>query len=107
MCIRDRIKDPTNTLHFSVVSLWEIAIKRALDKPDFQVDAAPMRAALLQSGYLELPIVSRHVLALTALPPHHRDPIDRLLVAQAVTEGMTLLTHDARVARYSDAIRLY
>ena len=101
------IADPAHTLYFSVVTIWEIAIKRSLDRPDFQTEPGLIRAGLLQSGYVELPIESRHVLALTALPPHHRDPFDRLLIAQAVTEGMTLLTHDARVAKYSDAIRLY
>ena len=105
--VAEIIDEPANTLYFSTVAIWEIAIKRGLDRPDFRADPSALRAGLLQSGYVELPIESRHVLALTALPPHHRDPFDRLLVAQAVTEGMTLLTHDARVARYSDAIRLY
>src|SRR5690554_4754383 len=87
-------KDPANALWFSVASLWEIAIKRALDRPDFRTDPGTMRAGLLGNGYRELAIEGRHCLALTTLPPIHRDPFDRMLIAQAALEGMTLLTAD-------------
>lgn len=89
-----------NTLWVSVVSLWEIALKRSLNRPDFRAEVGPFRAGLLANGYTELPINSRHILPLPALPFHHTDPFDRLLVAQAVAEGMTLLTADRTLARY-------
>lgn len=98
------IKDPANRLWFSVASLWEVAIKRALDRPDFRTDAGVLRAGLLASGYEELPVSGRHVLALSTLPHHHADPFDRILIAQAATEGMVLLTADAILAAYGDPV---
>lgn len=99
------IEDPAYTLLFSVASLWEIVIKRGLDRDDFQVDPHVLRRNLLDAGYVELPITSAHVLAVEQLPAMHRDPFDRLLVAQAIAEGITLLTHDLTVARYPGPIR--
>jgi PIN domain nuclease of toxin-antitoxin system len=100
------IKDGQNMLWFSVASLWEIAIKRAMDRPDFRTDAGTMRGGLLANGYRELAIDGRHCLALAALPALHGDPFDRMLIAQAVSEGMTLLTADRKVARYPGPIEL-
>jgi PIN domain nuclease of toxin-antitoxin system len=97
---------PENELIFSVASLWEIAIKSALNRPDFQVDARVLRRGLIDNGYSELPILSAHVLAIAALPPIHKDPFDRLLVAQASAEGIHLLTHDATLAQYQGVVRL-
>jgi PIN domain nuclease of toxin-antitoxin system len=97
---------PENDLHFSVASLWEIAIKRGLDRPDFQVDARILRRGLIDNGYRELAIMSAHAVAIDMLPPIHRDPFDRLLIAQAAVEGITLLTNDATIARYPGPIRL-
>jgi PIN domain nuclease of toxin-antitoxin system len=94
------IAETNNELFFSVASLWEIAIKQGLGRSDFQADARLLRRGLLDNGYSELPIVSEHVVAIDALPPLHKDPFDRLLVAQATVEGVTLLTVDARVAQY-------
>ncbi len=91
---------PDNVLCFSVASLWEIVIKRGLGRADFKVDPRLLRRSLLDNGYCELPILSEHVVALDALPPIHKDPFDRLLIAQAVVEGITLLSADARVAQY-------
>ncbi|HIE4195429.1 MULTISPECIES: type II toxin-antitoxin system VapC family toxin [Burkholderia] len=98
------IEDPAHTLLFSVASLWEIVIKRGLDRADFQVEPHVLRRNLLDAGYVELPITSAHVLAVEQLPPVHRDPFDRLLIAQAISEGVTLLTHDHTVARYPGPI---
>ena len=98
------IRDPDNTLWFSVASLWEVAIKRALDRPDFRTEAGPLRAGLLASGYRELAVEGRHILGLSTLPRLHRDPFDRLLVAQAAAEGMRLLTADARLAGYGGPV---
>ena len=85
---------------FSLVSIWEVAIKRGRYGPRFPYEAGPIRAALLDNGYRELPIEARHVLAVEALPPLHGDPFDRLLLAQARIEGLTLLTADRALAAY-------
>ena len=98
--------DPKNELFFSVASLWEIAIKRGLNRPDFWVDARMLRRGLIDNGYGELPILSEHVLATATLPPIHRDPFDRLLVAQATVEAIPLLTNDPIVAQYQGLVRL-
>lgn len=93
-------------LFFSVASLWEIAIKRGVGRTDFQVDPRLLRRGLLDNGYSELPIASEHAVAIDSLPPLHRDPFDRLLVAQATVEGITLLTSDSLVAQYPGPLRL-
>jgi PIN domain nuclease of toxin-antitoxin system len=95
-----------NQLLFSVASIWEIVIKRALGRQDFRVDAARLRRKLRENGYTELPILGAHVIAVESLPPIHRDPIDRILIAQAAREALTLLTSDAAVARYPGEIKL-
>jgi len=95
---------PENELFFSVASLWEIVIKCGLGRDDFQVDPRLLRRGLLDNGYRELPVLSEHVVTIGALPPLHKDPFDRLLIAQAMVEGITLLTADARVAEYPGPI---
>jgi PIN domain nuclease of toxin-antitoxin system len=102
---RRLIADPENALFFSVVSLWEMVIKTGRGKGDFQVDARVIRRGLIDHDYRELIVDSSHVLAVGTLPPIHRDPFDRLLIAQSMVEGTTLLTVDAMVARYPAAIR--
>jgi PIN domain nuclease of toxin-antitoxin system len=102
---RTLLEDPNNELVFSAASLWEIAIKRRLVRPDFQVDARVLRRGLLDNGYLELSITSEHAVFIDSLPSIHKDPFDRILVAQATVEGITLLTSDALVARYPGPIR--
>ena len=99
------IDAPENELFFSAASLWEIAIKRGLGRYDFRVDARLLRRGLLDNGYSELPIGSEHAVAIDSLPPLHRDPFDRLLVAQATVEGITLLTSDVQVAAYPGPVR--
>jgi PIN domain nuclease of toxin-antitoxin system len=100
------INDPNNRLWFSVVSLWEVAIKRGLDRPDFKVEPGILRAGLLSAGYKELSIEARHIFGLSTLPHHHSDPFDRLLIMQAAAEGMMLLTADRRLAAYQGPIIL-
>jgi PIN domain nuclease of toxin-antitoxin system len=95
-----------NELFFSSASLWEVVIKRGLGRDDFKVDARLLRRGLLDNGYSELPIGSEHVVAIDNLPAIHKDPFDRILVAQAQVEGITLLTTDTTVAKYSGPIRL-
>ncbi len=97
---RALIDNPDNELLFSAASLWEVAIKRGLGREDFKVDARLLRRGLLDNGYSELPIISDHVVATESLPPIHKDPFDRVLVAQATVEGVTLLTIDSLVSQY-------
>ncbi|GAB4356149.1 MAG: type II toxin-antitoxin system VapC family toxin [Methylohalobius sp. ZOD2] len=94
------LEDPDNDLLFSAANLWEIAIKSNLDRDDFQVDARVLRRGLIDNGYLELPITSQHAVEIDLLPPIHKDPFDRILLAQATVEGITLLTADTLLARY-------
>ena len=100
------IKAPANELLFSAASIWEAAIKRGLGRTDFQADPRLLRRGLLDNGYSELPILSHHVVAIDSLPPIHRDPFDRLLVAQATVEGITLLKADSVIAQYPGPVRL-
>lgn len=102
---RHLIEDDENELFFSAASLWEIAIKSALGREDFSVDARLLRRGLLDNGYSELPVASEHAVAIDGLPPIHEDPFDRLLVAQSMVEGITLLTADDIVAQYPGPIR--
>ena len=101
---RPMLEDSGNELLFSAASLWEIAIKRSLGRADFQVDARVLRRGLLDNGYLELPITSEHMVFIESLPPIHKDPFDRILVAQATVEGITLLTADTLIAQYPGPI---
>ena len=103
--IRILLEDRDNELLFSAASLWEVAIKSGLGRKDFRVEARLLRRGLLDNGYSELPIVSDHVVAIESLPPIHTDPFDRVLVAQATVEGITLLTNDPVVAQYPGPIR--
>lgn len=91
---------------FSVASIWEVAIKQALRKPDFDVDPAALRNGLLTRDYVELTIEGRHASSLPELPSIHGDPFDRMLVAQARVEGLTLLTADRTLAAYGAPVRL-
>lgn len=102
---RVMLEDADNALLFSAASLWEIAIKRGLGRADFQVDVRVLRRGLLDNGYMELPITSEHTVFIESLPPIHKDPFDRILVAQATVEGITLLTADEMVAQYPGPIR--
>ena len=102
---RKLLNNPRNTLLFSAASLWEIAIKKTLGREDFQVDPRLLRRALLDNGYAELSVTSQHAVGIDALPPLHRDPFDRLLLAQALSEGITLVTGDAQLAQYPGPVR--
>jgi len=99
------LEDGDNDLFFSAASLWEIMIKCSLGREDFRVDARLLRRGFLDNGYTELPITSEHAVNLDCLPSSHEDPFDRILVAQAVVEGITLLTNDRKLAGYPGPIR--
>ncbi|MCB1865218.1 MAG: type II toxin-antitoxin system VapC family toxin [Chromatiales bacterium] len=103
---RGFIEDESNALHFSAASIWEIVIKNGLGRPDFQVDTGVLRRCLLDNGYAELGVTSAHAIAVGRLAPVHRDPFDRMLVAQAETAGVLLLTSDARLGAYSANVRI-
>jgi PIN domain nuclease of toxin-antitoxin system len=102
---RSIIEDPFNRLVFSAVSICEIAVKRGLDRPGFRTDPNLLRRELLDVGYEDLPLTSSHAVAVASLPSIHNDPFDRLLIAQAVVEGITLLTADPTILRYPGPIR--
>src|SRR5208337_326765 len=102
---RSLLDDPQNEPIFSSASLWEVAIKHGLGRRDFGVNARLLRRGLLDNGYTELPISSEHAVALDSLPPMHKDPFDRILLAQSMVEGITLLTADPLVAQYPGPVR--
>ena len=102
---RALLEAPEHDLLFSAASLWEVAIKSTLGREDFGVDAGVLRRGLVENGYLELAVSGEHAVAVANLPPLHKDPFDRLLVAQAQVEGITLLTSDTFVADYPGPIR--
>jgi PIN domain nuclease of toxin-antitoxin system len=102
---RALLDNSANEFLFSAASLWEIALKRACYRGTFGFDPREIRMRMFENGYEELPISGKHVLGVDALAPIHKDPFDRLLIAQAIVEGITLLTVDATVAQYSGPIR--
>ena len=101
---RSLMEDQDNDLVFSAASLWEVTIKAGLGRADFQIDPHLLRRGLIENGYEELPVTGQHALAVGQLPDVHRDPFDRILVAQATVEGLLLLTHDPLVQAYSGPI---
>jgi len=102
---RRLLNNPRNELFFSTASLWEIAIKHTLGRDDFRAEPRVLRRGLLDNGYAELPITSEHAVNIDTLPPLHKDPFDRILVAQAFSEGITLLTVDTQLAQYPGPVR--
>ncbi len=103
---RELLDAGDNALLFSAASIWEVAIKASLGRDDFVADANVLRRGLVENGYRELPITSAHAAAVATLPALHRDPFDRILVAQARVEGVPLLTSDTTVAGYGDPAQL-
>jgi PIN domain nuclease of toxin-antitoxin system len=101
---RQLIENEHNELFFSPASLWEISIKHSLGREDFRVDARVLRRGLVDNGYIEIPIVSEHTVFIDSLPLIHKDPFDRILIAQATVEGITLLTMDGLIAKYPGSI---
>ncbi len=101
---RAALEDPDHEVLFSAASVWEMAIKAALGRPNFQVSPPKVVEAALSSGFTELPVRSAAALKVAALPHHHRDPFDRLLVAQAMIEPAVLYTADAQLTAYSELV---
>jgi PIN domain nuclease of toxin-antitoxin system len=103
---RRLLENPRNEVHFSAASLWEIAIKLGLRRANFQMDLGRLRRALSEMGFLELPVTGAHAERLAALPPIHKDPFDRMLVAQSLCEPLVLLTNDEALAKYGELVRV-
>ena len=104
--VAEFLNDPVSEPVYSVASLWEVAIKSGLGRADFVVDPRLLRRGLLENGYSELPVTGTHAVAIDLLPGIHRDPFDRMLVAQAQVEGITLWTMDEVVGQYPGPIQL-
>ena len=104
--VRSLIEDPAKEVVFSAASLWEIAIKSGLGRRDFNVDPRVLRRGLLENDYTELPVSGTHAMAVDLLPPIHKDPLDRMLIAQAQIEGLTLLTADKTLGLYQGPIQV-
>jgi PIN domain nuclease of toxin-antitoxin system len=100
------VENPNNDVVFSAISIWEIAIKTGRGRDDFRLHAGFFRRGLFDNGYTELPMTGAHAAALAGLPAIHKDPFDRMLVAQATVEGLTLVTSDPAIANYPGPIRL-
>lgn len=98
------LAQPENSLFFSAASIWEIVIKLGLGREDFKVDPYRLRKMLVVNGYTELAVTAEHALRIDSLPLLHKDPFDRLLIAQARAEGMTLITTDNAVAQYQESV---
>lgn len=103
---RALLEDGGNEVYYSAASIWEIAIKSTLPRSDLRIDIDALREALPRMGLVELPVTAEHAARITRLPPIHRDPFDRMLVAQSIAEPLTLLTNDAVLGRYSDGVRV-
>ena len=97
---RTLLEDGANEIYYSAACLWELAIKTPLRRRDFRVDLATLEAVLPAMGLVELPVTGAHGAGVAKLPPIHRDPFDRLLIAQSLAERLTLVTHDAALRRY-------
>ena len=100
--VKDILQDIDLDIYFSAVNLWEIVIKNQLNKSDFRIDAAELYQNLLDHDFVELPVLSKHTVSLENLPMHHKDPFDRLLIAQAASESFALITHDASIWQYEN-----
>lgn len=99
---RRLVADPSNEVFVSAASLWEVAIKAALGK--IRADASELAEAIEPGGFRELPVSGRHAAAVATLPSHHRDPFDRMLVAQSLVEPMHLLTVDRALSAYGPSV---
>jgi PIN domain nuclease of toxin-antitoxin system len=102
--VRSEIENPANDVLFSAASIWEIGIKWALKKIDFTITPDEILTVAIESGFQELPVRSTAAAYVAKLPPHHRDPFDRLLIAQAVTEPVILYTADLQLEVYSELV---
>lgn len=101
---RTLMGDEANTLLFSAASLWEVAIKASLERRDFEIDIDEFHRELLANGYVELPVTAAHAVSFRSIAARHNDPFDRMLLAQAIHEGLTLVTADRVLGSYQGPI---
>ena len=104
--MRATLEDPENELVFSAASMWEIGIKNSLERPDFKVDMWHLRRCLQDNEYTEVPVTSEHAAFTQVLEKLHKDPFDRMLIAQACVDDLILVTADRLVAQYSGPIQM-
>ncbi len=102
--VRSVLEDPVNEVLFSTASIWELSIKASLGRIDFDISLATIVSVALESGFTELPIRLAATLKVATLPHHHRDPFDRILIAQAMTEPAMLYTADSQLSAYSELV---
>jgi PIN domain nuclease of toxin-antitoxin system len=100
------VLDESNALYFSTASIWEVVIKNGLGRSDFNVDAGEFYRGLIANGYEEINVEGKHALTVATLPPIHKDPFDRIIIAQSMTEKIAILTSDENVARYDKSVIL-
>ena len=103
--VKELLRNAENTIYFSAASIWEIAIKSSLNKTDFNFSADNIHTLALETGFTELAIQSVQTYAVTNMAWHHRDPFDRLLIAQALALPAYLLTSDAQLKPYSELVK--
>jgi PIN domain nuclease of toxin-antitoxin system len=103
---RRLLEDTANEVFYSAASLWEIVIKSALRRSDLTVDVRVLRPGLAEMGFVELPVSGPHAERLASLPPLHKDPFDRMLVAQSLSEPLVLLTNDSVLGGYGEVVKV-
>ncbi len=103
---RQLISDETNQIYFSAASVWEVSIKHSLSSAQMPVSGVELVGYLREAGYIELPVKSAHAVGVENLPHHHKDPFDRILIAQARSEPMVLLTHDRLLGEYGESVQV-
>ncbi|MDR7520786.1 MAG: type II toxin-antitoxin system VapC family toxin [Armatimonadota bacterium] len=104
--VRARLESPENEVLFSAASIWEIAVKVRIGRLKLPVAPDEVAVAAARTGFRELPVRAAHAARVIALPAHHRDPFDHLLIAQAMHEPARLLTVDRQLLPYSDLVEL-
>jgi PIN domain nuclease of toxin-antitoxin system len=98
------LEDMANVLYFSPISLWEISVKHAKHPDQMAITSEQARELAVKMGFIELPVRSRHGVDIANLPDIHNDPFDRMLITQARSDGLKLVSHDHKVAAYGEAI---
>jgi len=98
------LENPENALYFSPISLWEISIKHEKHPEQMAVTSERVRDIAIKMGFIELPVRSRHGVDIAKLPDIHNDPFDRMLVTQARSDGLCLLSHDDKVIAYGESV---
>lgn len=104
--VDSQLRNPDCTVFFSAASIWEIGIKASLGRDDFPFQPEDIHQLAFETGFVELPVGASHGSIISRLPWHHRDPFDRMLIAQAQAMPAQLLTTDTLLARYSDLVYL-